>query len=109
MKNVDAAAYLETMYGLMKKYYVGLNMHDKCREAVDKAKTLLYNTDDDINMTSTIYGYNIDCLTMIAKLSAAKGISPDDLIDLLSDAEKLIQAVYEEQKNSIEKAIQIWT
>ena len=55
---------------------------------------------------STLYGYRVEHLALIAAVMAKKHITPDDAVDIFTDASRIVEMVRAEFEESMRKAME---
>lgn len=59
-----------------------------------------------VSTQSTLYGYNIEHLVLIATILNKKGLPPERVEEALTDIGKIVEIVTEEFEESLRKAVQ---
>lgn len=72
----------------------------------DNGKSLEEVIKDLPSAQPTLYGYNLELLSLIASVMAKKGISPEEAVDIFTDIRSVYQMVVDEQKEIIRKAVE---
>ena len=95
MRLIDADALMKWLsgYGKMDELFVGY------LESVIEAQPTI---------EPTLYGYNIDHLSLIAKVMEEKGITADKAAEIFVDARAVVQMVLDEQKKAIDAKVKRW-
>ena len=57
----------------------------------------------------TLYGYDLELLSLIASVMAKKGISPEEAVEIFTDIRSVYQMVVEEQKEIVKGVFEQWT
>lgn len=55
-----------------------------------------------------LYGYNINHLAMIAKVMEQQGITVDKVVEVLTDAGRVVKMVLDEQAEIVKRTISEW-
>lgn len=72
-------------------------------------KAILYSLDDipaPKTEPPTLYGYDLDVLMLVASIMKEKKISPEDAVDLFSNAQAMLTEIYREMADAQEKAFE---
>ena len=59
-----------------------------------------------VSTQSTIYGYNIEHLVLIATILMKEGLPPERVVEALTDISKIVAIVTEEFEESLRKAVE---
>lgn len=54
----------------------------------------------------SIEGFSLDWLVYVATISKEKGVTPQDAVDLMRNAERIFELIQEEQQNIFRKILQ---
>lgn len=72
-------------------------------------KSILYSLDDipaPKTEPPTLYGYDLDVLMLVVSIMKEKRISPEDAVDLFSNAQAMLTEIYREMADAQKKALE---